>query len=438
VISVVSLQEQVLRLTSLVLLFAILGVTTDAWGASLALILAATLAWHGREFLRFARWSRHPLARPPHESSPWERPVLRLYRSLAAARARSRRFLVELRGLAVIMRTLPDAAVVLKRNGEIEQFNDAATRLLGLEARDRGRNLVGLVRHPSFLALLTDPGAEPIVEMPAPRDPERHLEIRRIQIDGDRELVLARDVTQLNRLLTTRQDFVANVSHELRTPLTVVIGYLETLEDPDIDANDVREILRRLVPPTRRMRALVDDLLLLTRLESSAAPTPEDLVPVRVDTMLAGIVEQAQALSGGQHAFTLQVEPGLDLRGVESELHSAFMNLVVNAVRYSPDGGRIDIRFHGVDGGARLEVRDQGLGIAPEHLARITERFYRVDLAGARVRGGTGLGLAIAKHVLKRHGSALEVESTLGQGSFFSCVFPATALVHTIDGKEIA
>jgi two-component system phosphate regulon sensor histidine kinase PhoR len=410
----------------------LIGAASDAWGLALAVVLALALAWHAREFVRFARWSRHPLARPPHEDAPWEQPVLRLYRALAAARARSRRLVSALRGVTAITETLPDAAVVVRRSGEIEVFNDAARVLLGLERRDRGRNLVGLVRHPAFSALLSDRAGDGIIEMPAPRDPERHLEVRRVDVDDATELVLARDVTQLNRLLSTRQDFVANVSHELRTPLTVIIGYLEALEDASVGEADMREILGRLAPPARRMKALVDDLLLLTRLESSEAPVLETLAPVRIEVLLRGVVDQARVLSGGRHEIVLDVERGLDLRGIENELHSAFMNLVANAVRYSPDGGRIDVRFAEVPGGARFEVADTGLGIAPEHLARITERFYRVDLAGARVRGGTGLGLAITKHVLKRHGSTLEVESRLGKGSRFACVFPAQLVVHNV------
>jgi two-component system phosphate regulon sensor histidine kinase PhoR len=432
---VTHLQDEIFRIGGLLALAVAIGATTDAWGLALALALSLWIAWQVREFLRFARWSRRPLGRPRNASAPWEAPVLRLYRALAASRARCRRLLRELRRFATITRVLPDAAVVIDRAGEIEVFNGAASTLLGLTPSDRGRNLATLLRHPALRALLSEGAGDAIVEMPLPKDPERQLEVRRIAIDADRQIVMARDVTQLNRLLSTRQDFVANVSHELRSPLTVIMGYLETLEDESLGADEVRAILARLHAPARRMRALVDDLLLLTRLESSPGPAGEELDEVRVDVLLKAVVEETAALSNGRHEIVLSAEPGLRLHGVESELHSAFTNLVSNAVRYSPGGGRIDVRWLRTAAGPRFEVQDQGLGIAPEHLSRITERFYRVDLARSRARGGTGLGLAITKHVLKRHGTALELESTLGKGSRFWCVFPPQ-LVPDQQGKE--
>ena len=241
-------------------------------------------------------------------------------------------------------------------------------------------------------------------------------------IDDDRRLIVVRDITELNRALTMRQDFVANVSHELRTPLTVIVGYLEQSTDADYDT--LKTILPKLVSPVRRMQALVDDLLTLTRLESGGLPTESDIEYVDVSQMLHIIAAEARGLSGGRHALTLESDKGLRIRGVPGELYSAFANLVTNAVRYSPEGGNIEVRWFDGQNGPRFEVRDQGMGIAPEHLTRLTERFYRIDLAQSRVRGGTGLGLAIVKHVLRRHGSVLRVESELGEGSLFFCEFP--------------
>jgi len=405
----------------------VVGLTTHAWGLGLALGVIGWVAWHVREFIRFDRWSRHPLARPNHAAASWGRATERVYRSLAASRARSRRLLSELRGFTTITRQLPDGAVLIRPGGEIEMFNDAASKLFGLEAPDRGNNLVALVRVPAFRALVD--GRVALVEMNAPRDPNVHLEVRRIDIDPQRVLILARDVTQLNRLLTMRQDFVANVSHELRTPLTVILGYLETMEDESLSERELKTLLERFRGPVRRMESLVEDLLLLTRLESNPRPAREDLSVVRVESLLRAIRDDALALSGGRHEIVLEATRDLAILGMEGELHSAFSNLVMNAVRYSPDGGRIEIRWHATADGARFEVADHGVGIAPEHLSRITERFYRVDFAGARVRGGTGLGLAITKHVLERHGATLTVESEHGKGSRFGCTFPRDLVV---------
>jgi len=243
---------------------------------------------------------------------------------------------------------------------------------------------------------------------------------------AERAMLLVRDVTELNRLLSMRQDFIANVSHELRTPLTVIVGYIETLMNEDLDPETEKELVGKLLSPTTRMRALVDDLLLLTRLESSPNPEPDELVAVDMGVILNAIAADARMLSGGRHQVEVDVGSRAQVLGIDSELHSACLNLVTNAVRYSPDGGKICIRWTPTEGGVMFAVSDQGMGIPKEHLSRITERFYRVDLAQSRVRGGTGLGLAIVKHVLKRHKTELRVTSELGRGSTFFCIFPET------------
>ncbi len=401
-----------------------MGSITDAWGYSFLTALAAWVVWQGREFVRFLRWSERPLARPENTSELWAVPVLRLYRGIAAGRGRARRLITQLRGLSSLAEALPDAAVVIRRTGEIEMFNQAAATFLHLTPNERGNNLVSLIRHPSFSALVAGRVAGDIVEFALPRSPNRHLEARRIVIDSRRLLILARDVTQLNRLLTMRQDFIANVSHELRTPLTVIMGYLEALDDATLSRDELENLHRRMTGPANRMKALVDDLLLLTRLESSPPPSNEQLRPIDVAAMLDDIVADARQLASPAHRISLQADASLRVRAMEPELHSALSNLITNAVRYSPDGGAIDVRWFRDGAVARFEVRDEGVGIPAEHLSRITERFYRVDLAGSRVRGGTGLGLAIAKHVLRRHGATLGVESQLGKGSVFSCTFP--------------
>jgi two-component system phosphate regulon sensor histidine kinase PhoR len=231
-----------------------------------------------------------------------------------------------------------------------------------------------------------------------------------------------------------RQDFIANVSHELRTPLTVIVGYVEALVNEDLDRETTRSIVEKLQSPTVRMRALVDDLLLLTRLESSPSPGSEELTQVDMRGVIKAIASDGRALSGGRHKISCTVESTACVIGIEQELFSACLNLMTNAVRYSPDGGDIEVSWVDLStGGARFSVKDQGIGIPPEHLSRITERFYRVDLAKSRVRGGTGLGLAIVKHILKRHNSELKILSELAKGSTFYCDFPETQLNRTLN-----
>ena len=414
---------ELLRIGVLTIAVATVGQLTQAWGIA---VLAGAVVWvvpHVREFGHFRRWSRHPIGRPDNAAELWQEPTVKVFRALRQSRTRVRRMLTRLRYVRSATEALPDGAILIKRDGEIELFNAAAQRLFGLSAGDVGQNFVSLTRNPEIAALVDGQVPDELVEITANRA-DMQLEIRRIDIDATRVLILARDVTQLNRLLTMRQDFVANVSHELRTPLTVILGYLESMEDDTLDPSQTRRLIERLRAPAKRMKVLVDDLLLLTRLESSPKPSQTEVDMVAVASMLEVIAADARQLSNGRHRITVQADPTLKLRGSEFELHSAFSNLVGNAIRYSPDGGDVAIRWFATEGGAHFEVEDHGMGIPEQHLSRITERFYRVDLSGSRARGGTGLGLAIVKHVLIRHGATLGVRSELNKGSVFFCDFP--------------
>ena len=263
-----------------------------------------------REFVRMRQWSRHPMRRPDNTVELWQEPTVRVFRSLRLLRTRIRRLTTRLRYVRSATEALPDSAVLIKRNGEIDMFNLAAQTLLGLSARDVGQNFVSLVRNPEIAALVNGQAAEGLVEITATHS-DLQLEVRRIDIDETRMLILARDVSQLNRLLSMRQDFVANVSHELRTPLTVILGYLESLDDESLDQEQLRALIARLRSPAKRMKVLVDDLLLLTRLESSPKPSQTDVDMVAVAPMLESIVAEARQISDGQHRITLEADPTL-------------------------------------------------------------------------------------------------------------------------------
>jgi two-component system phosphate regulon sensor histidine kinase PhoR len=420
--------QELLLAGCLLLLALILGWVSGAFGWA---FFAAALVWitvQHRERARLNRWSIRPLSRPVNEWDPWQDIAYRLYQSLRRARARNQRTLRRFKTLRSITDGLPDAAVIVDDSGNIENLNMAALRLLALKSGDRGNHLGSLVRDPEFAALAKGQIDGDLVEFSSPLDDSVRLEARRIDMAENRSMILVRDVTELNRLLSMRQDFIANVSHELRTPLTVIVGYIETLMSEELDRETTAELVAKLLSPTTRMRALVDDLLLLTRLEASPSPAEGELAPVDMTVLINAITADARALSGGRHHIDVDQQTRAQVLGIDSELHSAFLNLVTNAVRYSPDGGDICIHWLSVPDGARFAVEDHGMGIPKEHLSRITERFYRVDLAQSRVRGGTGLGLAIVKHVLKRHNTQLKVESELGKGSTFYCDFPASQL----------
>ena len=413
--------DEYLRLTILVLVAALAGwlLSSVAWGLATGLAGLVTLNW--LDYREFLRWSRAPLTRPAARSSFWQAPLDRLFRTIRGGRERSHSLATRLRFLESTADGLPDAWVMVRGLGEIEQANSTAQRLLGLGPDDRGQNLLGLVRDPALVALMNGEIEEELIEIASPLHDQLRLEIRRIPLD-ERTLFIARDVTELNRLLSMRQDFIANVSHELRTPLTVILGYLESIADEPLDPDLVEELARRLSPPAQRMKSLVEDLLTLTRLESAPLPNAETIKAVDGGKLLQLLRMEAEQLSGRKHELVFDTEADLVVECVPGEVQSAFSNLIANAIRYSPDGGRITVRWFRSREGARFEVEDHGVGIAPEHLSRITERFYRIDLAGARVRGGTGLGLAIVKHILRRHNTRLQVESELGKGSLFFCV----------------
>ena len=404
---------------------AAIGVAAASLPWGLAGALAAQLAWELADRRRLARWARRPLAPPQLGFSPWQAIAESLSASLRLSRRRTSRLVAELRWLHGTLNSIPDGWIVLRRDGAIEAINQGAGQLLGLAGRDRRRNLTELLRDPSIASLVHGEVEDGIAEVPSPVDESRRLELRHLVVDDNRSIVLIRDVTMLDRLLTMRQDFIANVSHELRTPLTVIVGYLEALEDDDIDQPTMRGLLGRLQAPADRMKALVEDLLTLTRLESSPMPGPGDMETVHAASMLQAVINEARQLATPQHQIVLDAEEGVTATAVPGELHSTFSNLIANAIRYSPDGGVINVRWRQGAGGPRLEVEDHGLGIPPEHISRLTERFFRVDLPKARVRGGTGLGLAIVKHILRRHGTRLQVTSELGKGSLFSFELPA-------------
>jgi two-component system phosphate regulon sensor histidine kinase PhoR len=326
---------------------------------------------------------------------------------------------------------MPDAMVIVTGEHEIDWANAAAGRLLGISTpRDTGVRLVNLIRYPEFSSYLDGGNYTEAFEMTSPVRPERSLSIRIVPFGSHQKLMMARDVTHLAKLEQMRRQFVGNISHELRTPLTVLSGFLETLKDMDKPAGtDLRAHFQTMYDQTQRMTRLVDDLLTLSRLETTPAARHDENVDVAA--MLVPLKETAELLSGPRrHRISLSADSGLRLLGNEEELRSAFSNLINNAVRYTPDGGEIRLNWKLEGDLPVFSVTDSGEGIAPQHLPHLTERFYRADTARSRETGGTGLGLSIVKHILLRHEARLGIESEIGRGSTFRCVFPATRAVR--------
>ncbi len=417
-----SLLAVALGLTALALEIAI-GLT----GWAVVCLLGGILIYVLVREQKVRKWLEHPFRPVPIQTEGWQEAAKHITDSIDHSRGRARTLLQALKRIRSTSDYLPDAWITLQQHHQIETFNRSAQELLGIKPADIGSDLKTLIRHPSLSRLLTHDETE-IVEITSPIDDSKRLEVRIVALDEDRQLVIARDISELNRLLTMRQDFIANVSHELRTPLTVLLGYVESMTSDELSEETLRELADRLVMPVDRMRFMVDDLLTLTQLESAPLPTADEIQSINGRAELNLVIDEARPLTSSSHCFKVEAEEDLLVECVPSEIHSAFMNLVTNAIRYSPDGGEITIRWRELGEFARFEVEDQGLGIPPDSISRLTERFYRVDMKGSRARGGTGLGLAIVKHVLRRHQSELKISSTVGVGSKFFFDLPMTFL----------
>ena len=420
-------------LSTVVLIGAIALVSWPILGSRGALLFACVmllglLLHHLRNLSLLYRWLQDPqLRNMPRGSGAWEYLSSHMRRMLKRQSETESRLSEALSRFQLAGAALPDAVIIVDAADRIEWCNPKAEDYFGLDnRRDRGQQITYMLRQPQFVEHLSSnhAGESLVLRVSRPAG-EIVLSVQQVPYGDSRKLVLGRDITRWERLETTRRDFVANVSHELRTPLTVVGGFLETLHDMDApDPVMTKRAIELMTQQTSRMTHLVEDLLTLARLESTKNPPREE--NVNVPEMLRALHQDAQVLSAGRHRIRLKLESAEGLRGNTEELRSAFGNLISNAVGYTPENGEIEMRWEMHESQLRFAVRDTGIGIEPQHIDRLTERFYRVDRSRSRETGGTGLGLAIVKHVLNRHQARLDIQSTPGSGSTFSVVFPDT------------
>ena len=407
------------------------GQTAGLWVAVVGLGLL--LALHMSYATRLAAWLEQPrLDDIPNGWGLWRNVFTRLYRQRRATEINERRLLENEERFRRTISALPEGIVLIDTSLQIDWCNPVAEQHLGIRlAADHGLRLTNLVRDPAFVNYMTSGDFDAPLTLRPLAQHGLALEIRVIDFEPARSILISRDITQRERVDAVRRDFIANVSHELRTPLTVVSGFLETLLDqrPGDEATRRRH-LELMHDQAQRMSRLVEDLLTLSRLESRENPLQEEVVDIR--QLVSEVGDEARALSNGRHHIDIDAPPAF-ARGSRDELRSAFGNLVSNAIRYTPDGGQISLRWHEVGREGRFEVTDTGIGIAAEHLARLSERFYRVDKSRSRETGGTGLGLAIVKHILLRHEGRLEISSEVGRGSTFAAVLPAHRLIAVAD-----
>ena len=396
--------------------------------AALALFGAGMLgvaAWHLIQLDALTRWAGRALEDPvPEGRGTWAIAYAALYRRLRLRSARQRDLRLVLDRFVSGAEALPEGVVLLDGANRIQWANPRAQAHLGIELRhDAGAPIVNLVRQPAFVQYLAGGDfSEPVV-VASQREAEMTLSIQIVPFGMEEKLLMSRDITRLEAVARLRRDFIANVSHELKTPLTVLTGFLETLADMRLEERQRQRYLALMAEQAQNMQRLVDDLLTLSALESEHSVIQE--AEFAIVPLLLQVSADAKALSAGRHEITLNIRDQAKVLGSRDELASAFGNLVSNAVRYTPDGGRIALDWRVTADGGEFTVSDTGIGIAAEQIPRLTERFYRVDRSRSRATGGTGLGLAIVKHVLIRHQAELAIDSAPAQGSRFAVRLPA-------------
>jgi len=429
--------QAVMRLAIVLVVACCIGLLLRRLPLTLAIVLSAYLFIQIWNLLRLERWlQRRRFEPPPDISGPWGEVIAiidRIYRRKNHHRSKVTTLLREFRRLTTAM---PEGAILLGPEHEILWFNQRAAEWLNLHRkRDLGIRIENLVRHPSFIEYLRHGHPVEGVVVYEPVNGGRHLAFTVVRTRGsERQLLIVRDVSREMRVESIRKDFVANASHELRSPLTVISGYLDALaDDQSLDPawnSPVLEMRRQ----AERMGSIIHDLLELSKLESGERRQIDR--PLDIGGMLALLRREVLSLEHRPHEVTVRIESTDWLLGVETEVHSIVSNLLSNAVKYTPVEGQIEMRWWTDHDGGHLSVRDTGVGIAPEHLPRLTERFYRVDSGRSREMGGSGLGLAIVKHALQRHDATLSMQSIEGRGSTFTCDFPLHRLVSRANVEE--
>ncbi|MGB9332991.1 MAG: phosphate regulon sensor histidine kinase PhoR [Steroidobacteraceae bacterium] len=403
----------------------------NPWGG-LACALALHLAWVLANLFRLEWWLRNRnYADPPDVGGVWGEIIAQIVRLHRRKRFHKQRFVQLMRQLQRSTAALPDGVVILNAQREIVWFNRMAARLLNLRrTADLGMRVENLLRVPEFVRYLAGQDYSNPVVVRTTTGEDGFLSLQVAPYGDGQLLLLVRDVSRQMRLEAVRRDFVANASHELRSPLTVISGYLETLaQDPVLDA-ELKGPVAEMRRQAERMTAIIRDLIELSRLEETDEVVGGE--PVDVAALAALLRKDVLARPVRPKDVRVKMESQSRLLGDEPEIHSAFSNLVDNAAKYTGADGALEIRWFVDADGGHFAVSDTGIGIPPEHIPRLTERFYRVDAGRSRATGGSGLGLAIVKHVLQRHGATLEVQSTLGAGSTFTCHFPPERIAAAV------
>ncbi len=412
-------------------LFSAAQLTQVFFGDDAAIVITLTLAllvlaYHETSARQLNQWLTDPkLEKTPYLKGFWGEACSRIYRSLKTHQRQQHMLTQSLLAFRNAAQALPDGVITINKDNQINWCNETAQAHFGLNAaRDTGQVIHNLVRDPDFVSFIKERHTDFSTLIRSPKNNRLFLLLQRVKYGEDQTLILSRDITEREKLERMRRDFVANVSHELKTPLTVLLGFLETLQELNLNETQRHNYLKLMDEQGKRMRSLIEDLLTLSFLEANVQPLQDQII--NGNQLMQQLLTDAKALSAGRHTIELKNQINLNIKGQDREIASAFGNLVSNAVRYTPEGGKINLNWKTTaNGDVLFSVQDSGIGILPEHVPRLTERFYRIDRSRSRETGGTGLGLAIVKHVLTRHQGYLNIQSEIGKGSTFSAVLPA-------------
>jgi two-component system phosphate regulon sensor histidine kinase PhoR len=411
------------RLLTIILCSGLVGFFTGHSRDALLLGLSLYTLWLLRQMYRLNLWIlRRDQDAPPEADGIWGEIFDNIYQLQRHQQLETQNLQAVIKRISEITSALKDGIIILDWRGHLDFWNPAAQRMIGFRTKDQGLSVINFIRDPKFVKYFEGGDYSEPLDLPSPRQSSKQLQLQITRFGQQERLIVIRDFTQIHQLEQMRQDFVANVSHELRTPLTVINGYIETLSDHN-PLPIWHKPLQQITLQGQRMSLLINDLLTLSKLETTAAGHNQK--ELNLEALLISVKNEALALGQSkQQTIELSCDPGLRLLANEKEIHSAFSNLAINAVKYTQEQGRIQLRAWQDNSHVYVSIADNGPGIDAKHLPRLTERFYRVDASRNSHTGGTGLGLAIVKHVLQRHDGELKIASELGKGSLFTCVLP--------------
>ena len=397
-------------------------------------LLSVWLLVHLWQINALMAWLERPKPRNiPKGFGIWQHIFLTLSEHAKSRKRRKQKIIASLQRLYNAFEVMPDGVMILNQEGGLQWLNSVARNHFGIANEQFGQLLSDWVKDDGLTAFLQQHHEQQTmtVRLPLSNGLQRILVLKCSEFDKDLRLLISQDITELEKAQQMRTDFIANVSHELRTPLTVINGFVETLQEHENLPTDKRQqFLQLMQKDSSRMLHLLEDLLTLSRLENHHQQP--SMQAVDLSALVTQLVEQGRALSNGKHTLQIEIETNVWIEGIALDLYNALSNLLFNAIRYTQEGGHIQVRLHQENTQAHFSVRDNGPGIAAEHLPRLTERFYRVDTGRSRDSGGTGLGLAITKHALATHQSQLHVTSVLGEGSCFAAVFNTITPVTSV------